>query len=720
MKSRYALLPLIALVALAASRPFSTREPEKFALIVGINDYINYGDEPGGDLLGPRNDATAMRDVLVGRWGFKPDNVKMLLDRTATRDGIRQGLSQWVGSRARPGDLVVFYFSGHGSQVRDRNGDEADGLDETICPSDVLRNSMAKDIKDDELGAWLRGLPTKNVTVILDSCHSGTATRSLASFVRRKALDRRVSDMPEEPGTSEAPAVATRSLFASTASTAAAAAIPTDSYGEGAIEFAAARANETAIESMFETGQGMVRPGGAFTVALVKYLWQVPPTTSHEDLLRMAREEVKKGRFAQMPNMSAAGEGSRRPLFHVAGSPAAVAMETGPVMPEPSRPAPVIPTPVPGKPTPVPVKPTPAPAKPPVKPSTPPSRVVVAPDPTVAKPVPALSPELVQQGYVPVLAMHPNGEVELGGGSSAGITVGSLYQVGATLLRVDKVDAKVARASRPPAGTRGIVVVRRDSVATGAPARLIAYQYPESRLRVSIAGLQSTNRPLLEQAMRKVSSLDVRTVAADRADLLVRRDAEAFTVVSPDGEPRYRVPVGAESVVDSVVNHLVKEAGALRLASLTNPGHPFAVSLQFAGGQDRVRVGDEIDFKVRSEKDGFLTIVDVDAAGAVNVIFPNEWERNNRISAGEEITVPSEAMKANNIKFLVSPPSGHSIIRAFVTEKPVVIPANLTARDAEVVMRALWAAAGPAPLVGSNAVPVRNWATASVTYEIVK
>ena len=41
-------------------------------------------------------------------------------------------------ARAQPGDVLVFYYSGHGSQVRDRNGDElTDGLDEIICPYDM-------------------------------------------------------------------------------------------------------------------------------------------------------------------------------------------------------------------------------------------------------------------------------------------------------------------------------------------------------------------------------------------------------------------------------------------------------------------------------------------------------------------------------------------------------------------------------------------------------
>ena len=76
-----------------------------------------------------------------------------------------------------PGDTVYIHFSGHGSQVEDRNGDESDGLDESILPYDA-RTGEVPDSTDDELGALLTGLRTDRAWVVLDSCHSGTATRS--------------------------------------------------------------------------------------------------------------------------------------------------------------------------------------------------------------------------------------------------------------------------------------------------------------------------------------------------------------------------------------------------------------------------------------------------------------------------------------------------------------------------------------------------------------
>jgi hypothetical protein len=85
-------------------------------------------------------------------------------------------------AKAKPHSPVLFYFSGHGSQMKDEvNGDETlDHYDETICPYDT-RVGDVRDISDDEIAGLLYQLRTitDNVTVIFDSCHSGEATKTL-------------------------------------------------------------------------------------------------------------------------------------------------------------------------------------------------------------------------------------------------------------------------------------------------------------------------------------------------------------------------------------------------------------------------------------------------------------------------------------------------------------------------------------------------------------
>jgi hypothetical protein len=111
---------------------------------------------------------------------------------------------------------VVFHFSGHGSQMTDREGDEADGMDETILTHDTGRHDREnRDITDDELYDWLLRLSAKTpyVTVVLDCCHSGTGIRTYGTEgvklagVRHVEADRRsFEELPPSPfGVSQPP-----------------------------------------------------------------------------------------------------------------------------------------------------------------------------------------------------------------------------------------------------------------------------------------------------------------------------------------------------------------------------------------------------------------------------------------------------------------------------------------------------------------------------------
>jgi hypothetical protein len=147
---RYApLAALLAAVPLLAFGPQQRVAATHWALLVGISDYIEFDDVEGGDLPGAEHDARRIRDVLVMK-GYVPEtNIRMLLNRDATRAAIEESITGWLADNARPGDNVTIIFAGHGSQMWDESGDEDDGLDETIAPADVMATSTENDISDD-------------------------------------------------------------------------------------------------------------------------------------------------------------------------------------------------------------------------------------------------------------------------------------------------------------------------------------------------------------------------------------------------------------------------------------------------------------------------------------------------------------------------------------------------------------------------------------------
>lgn len=144
----------------------------KKALLVGINNYRN----PSASLKGCVNDVSDVRGVLLDS-GFEPGGIRVLCDARATKSNIVTRL-KWLVSEVGEGDVAVFHYSGHGSQVADRNGDEVDDKkDEILVPYD-FEEHWDDPLSDDVISGILRTAnPRAKVICIVDACHSGTITK---------------------------------------------------------------------------------------------------------------------------------------------------------------------------------------------------------------------------------------------------------------------------------------------------------------------------------------------------------------------------------------------------------------------------------------------------------------------------------------------------------------------------------------------------------------
>lgn len=143
------------------------------ALVVGI-DYAGTAME----LSGCANDAHAMAAHLTKR-GYAvtllSDAVESELSTAVppTRANILRALAELI---LAPDNDLVFTYSGHGAQLPDLDGDEADGLDEVLVPLDAARG-LTHDtaIIDDALRGLLQMLrEPQRLACILDCCHSGS------------------------------------------------------------------------------------------------------------------------------------------------------------------------------------------------------------------------------------------------------------------------------------------------------------------------------------------------------------------------------------------------------------------------------------------------------------------------------------------------------------------------------------------------------------------
>lgn len=179
--------PLLSAVApspATASQPTGTAAAagRRRALCVGIDRY-----PPGNELSGCTADARLWADTFA-RLGFEPP--VMLLDQEASRAAILDHLGALLTASAA-GDVIAFQFSGHGTQLPDLNGDEADNLDEALCPCDFATGAFL--IDDDIAELFARIPPGVNVTCFMDCCHSGSNTRFAGggSAARPQASDAR-------------------------------------------------------------------------------------------------------------------------------------------------------------------------------------------------------------------------------------------------------------------------------------------------------------------------------------------------------------------------------------------------------------------------------------------------------------------------------------------------------------------------------------------------
>jgi len=252
---------------------------KKRALLVGIN----YAGTSSA-LKGCLNDATHMKALLESR-GFT--EIKSVLEKEATTDGIIAGLN-WLVADTTPGDVIVFHYSGHGSQLP--SSVESDGFEEIICPIDL--NWMDKVITDDTLRKIFDKVPNGvNTTLILDCCHSGTMLDQKESLHGNKEV---VAMKPEKgsrylkPPAKIKKQLANRELVDWETS---------KDVNATALLIAGCHANQTSADAYIDG-----KHQGAATASLLKAV-AANPSISYRNLATEMVDFMGKNNFKQIPQL---------------------------------------------------------------------------------------------------------------------------------------------------------------------------------------------------------------------------------------------------------------------------------------------------------------------------------------------------------------------------------------------------------------------------------
>lgn len=265
--------------------------PRRHALVIGIDQYPNFPAKP---LEGCVRDAHLMASLLRERFGFAGDELRLLLDREATEQGILRELDR-LTEVVGPDDTVVFHYSGHGSRLADQEGDEPDGWDETIVPHDSGRSVEHRnlDITDDQIYDRLLPLTqrTADITLVFDSCHSGAVVRAETAVRYLPPDDRSLAEIDRPPvasalGRSPVEGGGFRPL------------------GGRYVLVAGCHDNEVACEHRLPSGE----VHGALTYFLCKELRQASGDVCWRDVFESVAAEVSSRYSRQTPQLEGAGD----------------------------------------------------------------------------------------------------------------------------------------------------------------------------------------------------------------------------------------------------------------------------------------------------------------------------------------------------------------------------------------------------------------------------
>ena len=186
---------LSMLVALVVSVGGITAYAAQHALLIGVGQYQAFAGQPQGNLEGPPNDVVALKNALQQLWGFREAEITTLIDRQATHAAIQAALDALV-ARARAGDEVFLYYSGHGVSARTR---DAAALNlpygsGAFTPFDWAGASATPEKQAATLLVGRRDLRPRlekldaagvRVFVVADACYSGQSVRALAQPILR-------------------------------------------------------------------------------------------------------------------------------------------------------------------------------------------------------------------------------------------------------------------------------------------------------------------------------------------------------------------------------------------------------------------------------------------------------------------------------------------------------------------------------------------------------
>ncbi|NEO97383.1 MAG: DUF4384 domain-containing protein [Symploca sp. SIO2E9] len=277
----------------------------KLALLVGINQYPR-----STALEGCLTDVELQKELLIHRFGVKASDILVLTDSQASRENIEEAFLEHLSKQASAGDVVLFHFSGYGSQVKIAQESDIDSpanIQNSLVPVDGILPNKGKpatnDLLEETLVLLMRTLATDKITTVLDTSHI-QASKLLQGNLRVRSCPNPPAEAPSNGELAFQEQIRRRLKDAGRQWSNS----PTLNQMPGVV-LAAAGSSQMATETNWDDFSA-----GLFTYALTQYLWQaMPATTVQISLSRTAGTVNQLVGKEQQPKLM--GEKRLKPLL---------------------------------------------------------------------------------------------------------------------------------------------------------------------------------------------------------------------------------------------------------------------------------------------------------------------------------------------------------------------------------------------------------------------
>ncbi|MBI1924625.1 DUF4384 domain-containing protein [Candidatus Poribacteria bacterium] len=288
--------------------------------------------------------------------------------------------------------------------------------------------------------------------------------------------------------------------------------------------------------------------------------------------------------------------------------------------------------------------------------------------------------------------------VTLNAGAIRGVTTGSMYDLfspteasftGNPLAQMRIITVR-------PEESEGDIVESHFTIQPMCRAVESSHAYPPDKLYLQLqvtgdvtqtsAGLSAVPRVFdlsksaLTDALSKLTDMSV--VDAEKyADVVLTvqvqegKDVAGYvsTLTSGDGTVGDEVAASsAAELVEKLKPTLEKAFVLKQLLHFKNPNPPFKIEVWMDKGKHPVyQIGEVATFGFTSERDCYLTVLNVDTEGVVTMLFPNKYHPSNEIAANVNYTIPSPEMK---FRIRAKAPAGKQLLKVIATTAPINLP----------------------------------------------